>query len=140
MPEADSPVMCRGVRGAITASENTREAILEATEELLREMVRANGLRPGELASAIFTTTSDLDAVYPAKAARVMGWTQVPLMCAHEMAVPGSLARCIRVLLHWNTRLSADEIRHVYLREARVLRPDLAAGEPSLGAARGDQQ
>lgn len=129
MSEGQSPIICRGVRGAITASENSHEAILEATETLLREMVSSNELQPSDLASVLFTTTPDLDAVYPAEAARDMGWTQVPLLCTQEMAVPGSLARCIRVLLHWNTRLYVDEIQHVYLREASSLRPDLGKPE-----------
>lgn len=120
---------CRGVRGAITASENTREAILEATDELLREMVRVNQMHVDDIASALFTTTPDLNAAFPAVAARELGWSDTPLLCGHEMDVPGSLGRCIRILIHWNTSRQASEIVHVYLREARVLRPEHASKE-----------
>jgi chorismate mutase len=123
--ETPLPIVCRGVRGAITADENTREAILAATRTLLAEIVAANDLHPDDLASAIFTTTTDLTAAYPAEAARQLGWAHVPLLCTHEMAVPGGLERCIRVLLHWNTALSPGQIGHVYLGEAQQLRPDL---------------
>ncbi len=117
----------RGVRGAITTTENTATAILAATQELLQAILEANPeLQPDDIASAIFTLTEDLDAVYPAQAARRLGWTGVPLMCAREIPVPGSLPRCIRVLLHWNTQLGPDAIHHVYLGEAKRLRPDLA--------------
>lgn len=118
---------CRGVRGATTASENTREAILGATTELLTQLVAVNGITVDAVASAIFTTTSDLNAEFPAVAARQMGWTHVALICGHEMNVPGSLPRCIRVLIHWNTTRRAEEIVHVYLREARALRPEYSA-------------
>jgi chorismate mutase len=116
--------VCRGVRGATTASENTAEAILEATREMLYLIVRANDMRPEDVASAYFTTTVDLDATYPALAARQLGWYEAALLCGHEMQVPGGLPRCIRVLVHWNTRRSAKEILHVYLRDAKSLRPD----------------
>lgn len=115
---------CRGVRGATTVNENTAEAILEATREMLFIIIRANGMRPEDVASAYFTTTTDLDATYPALAARQLGWYDVALLCGHEMAVPGGLPRCIRVLIHWNTQLSPKEIVHVYLRDAKGLRPD----------------
>jgi chorismate mutase len=98
---------------------------------LLAEMVNANGLDPGDLASAIFTTTVDLSAAYPAEAARQLGWAHVPLMCMQEMRVNGGLERCIRVLLHWNTSLGPEEIRHVYLGEAEQLRPDLVNSDSS---------
>lgn len=123
-PEDASPVLCRGVRGATTVTENTREAILEATREMLFIIIRANGMRPEDVASAYFTTTTDLDATYPALAARQLGWYDVALLCGHEMTVPDGLSRCIRVLIHWNTRLGPKEIVHVYLRDARRLRPD----------------
>jgi len=115
---------CRGIRGATTVDENVPAAILEATTELLAELVRANSLDVEDIASAVFSTTTDLDAEFPAVAANTMGWTNVALMCGHEMQVPGSLQRCLRVLLHVNTEKSQHEIVHVYLRGAKVLRPD----------------
>ncbi len=120
-------VRCRGVRGATTCDENTREAILAATHELLTLLIEANGIHPEDIASAIFTTTPDLNAEFPAVAARAIGWIDTALLCGHEMAVPGSLPRCIRVLIHWNTTKRADEIVHVYIRGARGLRPGRAA-------------
>lgn len=115
----------RGVRGAITVAENTKEEILQASRELLEEIIQRNGLAPDDIISVLFTATNDLDAAYPAVAAREMGWTGIPLLCAAEMHVAGSLRRCIRVLIQVETRLARDEVRHVYLREARVLRPDI---------------
>jgi chorismate mutase len=115
---------CRGIRGATTASENTREAIRAATRELLVEMVEENHIQPDDVASAIFTTTPDLDAEFPAVVARELGWLDTALLCGHEMNVPGSLQKCIRILIHWNTTRRADEIVHVYLHGAQVLRPD----------------
>ena len=121
---------CRGIRGATTVDSNSREAILDATRELLLEMVRLNDVRPEDVASAYFTTTPDLNAEFPAVAARNgLDWSNVALMCGHEMSVPGSLAMCLRVLLHVNTDRSQNEICHVYLRGATVLRPDLAPAE-----------
>ncbi|HLF71297.1 MAG TPA: chorismate mutase [Dehalococcoidia bacterium] len=117
---------CRGVRGATTVDANSRDAILAAARELLAEMVRANAIERDDVASAYFTTTPDLDAEFPAVAARDMGWTNVALMCGHEMDVPGSLRQCLRILLHVNTDRTQDEICHIYLRGAAVLRPDLA--------------
>jgi chorismate mutase len=119
---------CRGIRGATTAEANTAEAILSATAELLAHIVQANSLATEELASAFFTVTPDLDAAFPAQAARQIGWRQVPLLDALEIPVPGSLPRCVRVLLHWNTDRSQAEVRHVYLRGAAGLRPDLDGG------------
>jgi chorismate mutase len=116
--------MMRGVRGATTADDNTREAILAATCELLELMIAANGLNPDDVASAIFTTTNDLNADYPALAARALGWHEVALMCMHEMNVPHGLKMCIRVLLHWNTAVSAQGVKHVYIKGAVNLRPD----------------
>jgi chorismate mutase len=117
----------RGVRGATVASRDEPEAILSATRELLEALLKANPLlQVEELASAFFTVTGDLTAVHPAKAARQLGWAQVPLMCALEIPVPEGLARCIRVLLHWNTGLPQSAVRHVYLGAAASLRPDLA--------------
>jgi chorismate mutase len=119
--------MCiRGIRGAAVAPSNTPQAILEATQELLQALLAANpSLLVEDIASAFFTLTPDLDAVHPAHAARQLGWTQVPLLCAQEIPVPGSLPRCIRVLIHWNTPLPQPEIRHIYLGAAAALRPDL---------------
>jgi chorismate mutase len=114
----------RGIRGATTVDDNTPEAILEATTELLVELMRANGLRIDDVASAFFTTTRDLNAEFPAVAANKLGWTNVALLCGHEMDVPGSLARCLRILLHVNTEKDPRQIVHVYLRGATALRPD----------------
>jgi chorismate mutase len=126
MISGDSPTLCRGVRGATVAEANTHQAILDATRELLARLVEANGIQPADLASTIFTTTPDLTAVYPAIAARELGWTDVALLCTHEMNVAGGLARCIRVLLHWNTNKSPQEIVHIYMNGAERLRPDWA--------------
>ncbi|MFQ5813846.1 MAG: chorismate mutase [Anaerolineae bacterium] len=115
---------CRGIRGATTVEKNTAEAILAATRELLALIIEANDLRVEDVASAIFTTTPDLTAAFPAQAAREMGWRDVALLDVQETPVPGSLERCIRVLIHWNTEKSAAEIRHVYLKGAQALRPD----------------
>ena len=122
-------MLVRGFRGATTVDANSREAILEATAELLEEIVHANDIERDHVASIIFTTTPDLNAEFPAVAARNAGWTDIALMCGHEMNVPGSLPRCIRILMHVNTELAANQVKHVYLREARAVRPDLAAGE-----------
>src|SRR5215510_10311672 len=119
-------VYCRGIRGATTADANTRDAILEATRELLERLIIANDLRVDDIASAVFSTTQDLNAEFPAVAARELGWLDTALLCTHEMAVPGSLERCIRVLIHWNTTRRANEIVHVYVRGARNLRPERA--------------
>jgi chorismate mutase len=116
---------CRGVRGATTVDHNEREEILVATRQLLGLMIRINGIEARDVASALFTTTPDIDAEFPALAARQLGWFDVPLLCGHEMTVPGSLPLCIRVMLHWNTTKSQQEIEHVYVREAKRLRPDL---------------
>ncbi len=116
----------RGVRGATVVDQNEPAAILAATRQLIEAVLAANpSLNTADLASAWFTTTHDLDAAYPAAAARQLGWTQVPLMCSQEIPVPGALPMCIRVLLHWNTPLSQAEIHHVYLGRAAALRPDL---------------
>lgn len=118
----------RGVRGATVAQENSSKAILDATQELLLAILEANpGLETADLASAFFTVTDDLDANYPALAARGIGWHQVPMLCAREIPVPTGIPRVIRVLLHWNTLQAQADIHHVYLREAARLRPDLMA-------------
>ena len=114
----------RGIRGATTAAANTREAILEATAELVAAIQSRNGFGVDDIVSALFTATADLDAAFPASAARDAGW-QVPLLDAVEMSVPGALPRCVRVLVQVYTARSACEIRHVYLRDAAGLRPDL---------------
>lgn len=119
-----SQKICRGVRGAITVRNNTKKAILEATRKMLYIIIRVNDMHPDDVASAYFTTTIDLNATYPALAARQLGWYDVALLCGHEMQVPGSLKRCIRVLIHWNTTRKANEIVHVYLGDAKNLRPD----------------
>jgi chorismate mutase len=98
--------------------------VLKATRELLAFLIRLNGIQSEDVASVIFTTTKDVVSVYPALAGRQLGWLDVPLLCSHEMSVPGGLPLCIRVLIHWNTEKSQQEIQHVYLREARSLRPD----------------
>ena len=121
---------CRGVRGATTVKKNEREEILTATRQLLALLIRSNEIEPPDIASAIFTTTPDVDAEFPALAARQLGWIDVPLLCGHEMAVPGSLPLCIRVLIHWNTVKPQAEVEHVYVREAKQLRPDLSKLPP----------
>lgn len=117
----------RGVRGATTVAANEAGSILAATRKLLQEMVEVNGIKTEDIGAVYFTATQDLDAAFPAKAARELGWLDVPLLDAAQIAVPGSLPRCIRVLLLWNTERSQQEIIHVYQGKARELRPDLAA-------------
>src|SRR5262245_31642445 len=121
---------CGGVRGATTVDRNDREEILTATRQLLALMIRRNGIDKHDVASAIFTTTVDLDAEFPALAARQLGWLDVPLLCGHELSVPGSLPLCIRVLVHWNTDRQQTEIEHIYIRDAVRLRPDLSKLPP----------
>jgi chorismate mutase len=113
----------RGIRGATTVERNDREQILAATRELLEVLVRLNGLRPDDVAYVWFTVTGDLDAEFPAFAAREIGWTEVPLMCGREIPVPGAIAGCIRVLIDWNTAKTQREIRHAFLHRAKELRP-----------------
>jgi chorismate mutase len=120
----------RGIRGATTVTADEPDLILQGTRELLEEILAANeGMRPEDVASALFTVTDDLLSTFPAQAARQMGWGLVPMICAREIPVPGSLRRVIRVLVHWNTELLQNEITHVYLRDAVKLRPDLAAAQ-----------
>ena len=116
----------RGVRGATTVPANDREAILRRTSELLEHLVRLNGIVPADVASATFTVTPDLDAEFPAFAAREIGWEDVPLLCGREIPVPGALERCVRVLVHWNTDRSQSQVRHAFLHGARSLRPTWA--------------
>jgi len=118
--------MVRGIRGAITVSEDNTEAIHSATRELLRALLERNGIEDhAELAAIIFTVTEAISSAFPAEAARQLGMKRVPLLSAREVPVPGSLPRVIRILALWNTDKSPDEIQHVYLREAARLRPDL---------------
>lgn len=121
----------RGIRGATTASLNDGCAIVEATEELLRELVRLNGLDVEEIAFAYFTTTTDLDAEFPALAARRLGWLDVPMLCGHDMSVrqpnPRGVGMCVRVLLLYNTDRRQKEMRHAYLRGASAIKQDLDA-------------
>jgi len=121
---------CRGVRGATTADANSREEILKATRQLLALMIRQNDIQEEDVVSAIFSTTHDLDAEFPALAARQLGWLDVAFMCTNEVDVPDSLPHCIRILLHWNTDKPADEIVHVYIKNASRLRPDLSSLPP----------
>ena len=116
----------RGIRGATTVESNTREAILDATRELLGEIISENKISTEDVASANFTTTTDLNAEFPAVVARnEFGWTNIALMCGHEMDVPGSLRMCLRIMLIVNSETPQDEVCHVYLRGASALRPDL---------------
>lgn len=123
---------CRGIRGATTVDANTREDLLAATRELLQQMVDANGVQEEDVACILFTTTSDLNAEFPAAAARELGLSHAPLLCSHEIDVPGSLPMCLRVLLLFNTEKSAEEIDHIYIRGAKNLRP---ANSDKIGEA-----
>lgn len=123
----------RGIRGATTVVANERAAILAGTRELLEHIVRLNGVQAADVASVWFTTTPDLDAEFPAFAARQIGWNDVPLICAREIPVDGALERCVRVLIHWNTDRPQEEIRHVFLHGARSLRPQWAVDVPADG-------
>ncbi len=118
--------MIRGVRGATTVASNSNQAILAATQELLSAMIERNGIVEDDVASVLFSATPELDDTFPAKAARLMGWTRTALMGFQEADVQHGLPMCIRVLIHWNTDKSIDEIQHVFLRDAAQLRPDLA--------------
>lgn len=116
----------RAIRGATVAAENSEVAILAAARELLTEIARANALDPSHLISIWFTLTTDLDAAFPTRAARQMGWTQVALLDAQQPRVQGDLPRCLRVLIHCESERAPGELKHVYLGEAKRLRPDLA--------------
>ena len=116
---------CRGIRGATSVAANTKEDILAATQELLQEMIEFNRVEKEAVACVFFTTTPDLDAEFPAVAARQLGWTEVALLCGHEMNVPGSLPRCLRILILFNTEKKAEEIVHIYIKGAEVLRQGL---------------
>jgi chorismate mutase len=120
----------RGIRGATTVAADQPDLVLQATRELLEEILQENkGMQPEDVASAIFTVTDDLVSTFPAQGARQMGWGLVPMLCAREIPVPNSLPRVIRVLVHWNTDVPQNEITHVYLRDAVKLRPDLVAAQ-----------
>ena len=138
-PPPVAPMRCRGIRGAIFVQEDTPDAIWEATRELLGAIAEANGIDTADIASVFFTTTPDLRTAFPARAARQLGWVDVPLLGATEMDQPGAPGRCIRVLLHWNTTCRQDEIVHVYLRGADVMRvqdpPSHLAGSLTPGSA-----
>ena len=120
---------CRGIRGATTAGSNTKEEMLFATRELLERMIEANGIDKEEVAFAFFTTTMDLNAEFPAAAARELGWTDIALLCGHEMNTQDGLPRCIRIMVLLNTEKRASEIVHVYLHGAEDLRPDTKSQE-----------
>jgi len=116
----------RGIRGAITIEEDKPEEIKEATQYLLSRILAVNPeLAPEDIASVLFTVTPDIRSDYPARSARELGWTQVPLLCTQEIPVPNGLPKCIRLLIHWNTEIGPSCITHMYLRGAEVLRPDL---------------
>ena len=120
----------RGIRGATTVPADQPELVLQATRELLEAILDENfAMKPEDVASAIFTVTDDLASTFPAQAARQMGWELVPMICAREIPVPESLPRVIRVLVHWNTDLPQSDIKHVYLRDAVKLRPDLVGAQ-----------
>jgi chorismate mutase len=130
MRTKENSMPIRGIRGATNVTADQPELILQATRQLLEEILLENeGMQPEDIASAIFTVTDDLVSTFPAQAARQMGWDLVPMLCAREIPVPDSLPRVIRVLVHWNTEVPQSEIRHVYLREAVKLRPDLVAAQ-----------
>ena len=119
----------RGVRGATTVRENTPEEIITRTTELLESIIRRNDIRKEDVATAVFSVTDDVNAQFPAVAARRLGWIYTPLMCTREIPVPGSLQGCVRVLLLVNAERSQEEMIHVYLYGAKKLRPDLESGE-----------
>ena len=115
----------RGVRGAITVDRDDKDEILAATKELLGGLVDANGIDVDDVASVFFSMTPDLHAVFPAVAARQINWQMVPLFCTQELEIEGALPLCVRVLIHWNTLKTPQAIKHLYLRGAKKLRPDL---------------
>lgn len=127
-------MMIRGVRGAITVEENTKDDIWSATQELLETMVQRNNINEDDVASILFTTTPELTAAYPARAARIFGWSRTALMGFVEADIKDGLQMCIRVLIHWNTDKSMDEISHVFLRDAVKLRPDLQTDDATKEA------
>ena len=127
----NDPIRLRGIRGATTVENNERDEILEATSELISALMEANELHVDDVASVFFSATQDINAEFPALAARHLGWSHVALTCMQEMYVPGSLPMCIRILMHVNTAKRQDEVEFVYQRGARALRPDLVKDEPA---------
>lgn len=120
----------RGIRGAITVDEDTPDNIRSAARELMEEILRRNQITDfDQVISAVFTTTQDLVSAFPAEAARAIGMNFVPLLCAQEIPVPNAMPRCLRILLHVNTELAPKDVEHVYLRDARKLRPDLRSAQ-----------
>lgn len=115
---------CRGIRGAIVVPENTKEAIVASSKTLLQKLIKANEVEIEDIACILFTTTPDLNAAFPAAGARELGWTQVPLLCGHEMNVPQSLPRCLRILVLFNTDKKNEDVVHVYLGDAKTLRDE----------------
>ncbi|HPA71843.1 MAG: chorismate mutase [Spirochaetes bacterium] len=115
----------RGIRGATTVDANTREQIISRTMELLEGLIEKNGISLEDVASAVFSVTDDVNAEFPAVAARKIGWIYTPLFCTREIPVPGALNLCVRVLLHVNSERKQEEMVHLYLHEAEKLRPDL---------------
>jgi chorismate mutase len=126
-PRPDRPRHVRAVRGATTVMADDPLLIREAITELLEAVLDDNDLAPNDLISAVFTTTPDLVSEFPAHAARLYGWNDIPMICAQELPVPGALPRCVRVMVHCETRRLRSEMRHVYLRDAVLLRADLLA-------------
>ena len=118
-------MLCRGVRGAITVKENKKEAILAATRRLLLEMMDKNQILVEDIVSIFFSVTRDLDQAFPAAAARELGMTDTPLLCLNEIEIEGALKHCVRILLHINTSKKLKELKHSYLEDAVILRPDL---------------
>lgn len=125
MVKREDMTVVRAIRGATTVEKNDAVEMLRETEKLLVEIAEKNQLKEEDIISIIFTVTNDLNATFPAVAARNLGWTSVALMCTNEIPVPGSLEKCIRILMHINTNKRNNEIKHVYLNNAKVLRPDL---------------
>ena len=117
--------MVRGIRGATYIEKNEADCIIRETKLLLLEIVEKNQIKAEDICSILFTSTSGLNASFPAMAARELGWKYVPMLCSVEIDVPDSLQNCVRVLMHVNTFLKQDQIKHVYLKEAKKLRDDL---------------
>ena len=122
---------CVGIRGATTVDQDSLEEVLDATQDLLARLQELNGFSPDDLASIVFTTSADIRSTFPARAARRLGWTQVPMLCAQEIDAPEALARCVRVLIHWNADTTPAEVRHAYKKLIKVLHPDMNGGDRS---------